>query len=352
MKVSATLKGRPDALGRRAIYIRVNDGLKRVSRSTNIRVLPKDWDKKVLSSDPQAKMKNNAIKLAILRKESALLNGSPDQKDVDFFVYCNQCVGSWEWSKKTGTIKQYWSQIAKAKRFVSVLRISQVTPEFLNSYAAHLRIIEKNEINTIWSSMKFMRTIMNQAYKQKLIAANPFHIFKMPRYKDPQIAYLTKQQVDAIEDYSLQEKCPRELKFVAAWFLIACWTGLRFSDCRAFDKKQIKGNRITVYTEKTYEPVSFPLTERLKSLLDRVDCKPLHFTNEYVNRMLKVIAEMCELKPLTFHQSRHTFGTLAASAGMRREVIAKLMGHTDLRSTAIYAKLTNPVLDSEYEKLK
>jgi site-specific recombinase XerD len=60
-----------------------------------------------------------------------------------------------------------------------------------------------------------------------------------------------------------------------------------------------------------------------------------------VNRHLKEIAEICDIKKhLTFHLSRHTFATLAISKGVSLESVSKMLGHKDIKTTQIYAKMT------------
>jgi integrase len=194
--------------------------------------------------------------------------------------------------------------------------------------------------------------MIRQALKEKKIIENPFLFFEMPKYKQPETKYLTREEVDLLDAYVQSKECPPELAFIGNWFLISCWTALRYSDCRNFDKKKIKSGRIIVYTQKTGKPVSLPFDNRLKNLFERTKYRPLNLTNEYCNRMLKVICEAAGIDPCSYHASRHTFGVMAASAGIRRETIQVLMGHQDIKSTAIYAKLVPAVVDAELLKMK
>ncbi|GHT78914.1 hypothetical protein AGMMS50262_22070 [Bacteroidia bacterium] len=71
-------------------------------------------------------------------------------------------------------------------------------------------------------------------------------------------------------------------------------------------------------------------------------------SNQHANRKLKQIAKACGIdKPLTFHMSRHTFSTLALSNGMPIESVSKILGHTKITTTQIYAKITTEKLEHD-----
>jgi site-specific recombinase XerD len=71
-------------------------------------------------------------------------------------------------------------------------------------------------------------------------------------------------------------------------------------------------------------------------------------TNQYSNVYLKKIGEMCGLKKkLTFHLSRHTFATLTLSKGVSIESVSKMLGHTNIQTTQIYARITNEKISND-----
>lgn len=344
MKVSATLKN-----GR--VYIRIADKNKRIFKKTNIRVPKQNFKEGRVTSHPNAAMYNKVIAKEILKYEAGIVSPESELGDANFKRYCLDQFSKWEKTKAPNTLKRDNSELNKLSFFDPHLKFSSLDQVWLQKYHDHLYSIG-NKPNTVWNSFKFIRKIVKRALKErpKLLQYNPFDVFDMPKYKDPNMIFLTKAQVKKIETYSL--RCREELKLIAVWFVISCRTGLRFGDMRSFNPKQIKSRRLIIYTEKKDIPVSFPMDKRLTKLLERINYKPLAVTNQYANRVLKIIGEACGIEELSFHQARHTFGTLAASAGLRREAIARLMGHTDLRSTAIYSKLTDPTLDLELQKMK
>ena len=88
----------------------------------------------------------------------------------------------------------------------------------------------------------------------------------------------------------------------------------------------------------------------LKNYIDYSDKKVLHRAisshTAYTNKDLKVIAKLAKFdKHIHFHTSRHTFATRALRKGMRIEYVSRLPGHTNIKTTQVYAKIVNQDLD-------
>ena len=72
------------------------------------------------------------------------------------------------------------------------------------------------------------------------------------------------------------------------------------------------------------------------------------FSNQKVNQYLKEIAASCGIKKeLTFHMARHTFATLTLSKGVPVETVSRMLGHTSIRTTQIYARITNKKIEQD-----
>lgn len=118
-------------------------------------------------------------------------------------------------------------------------------------------------------------------------------------------------------------------------------------------KRDIKAGRIVIYTTKTNEPVSMPFSPKLKALFESIDYKPLHYHNVHYNRLLKAVAALSGIdENISSHVSRHTFAVMCAGAGISIEVTGKLLGHSSIKTTAIYYKITNTRIDEEMKKLQ
>lgn len=342
MKVSAILKGIPDQFGRYPICIRINEGEKRTYYTTAYRAT-KDQFKKGLDESLSSKIRQIAIRI-----EMDLLESKKKYADAEFFGYASQCLKEWDKIRAYNTMRNYSVEVQKLKGFRSSFKLSEITPQFLTAYSQHLYSLD-NIATTVWTSFKFMRMVILKAKRERLIEDNPFDIFKMPAYKDPPKIFLTKEEVQKIENYIADAGAN---KFCATWFVIGCYTGLRYSDMNAFDKnKNIRSGRLIVNTIKTKEVISMPLAEKVKMLLESINYQSMFISNQKYNAALKKIAEKLAMRSFTCHTSRHTFGTMCADAGISQEVTSKLMGHRTLKSTAIYYRINNPRIDKEIEKL-
>lgn len=332
MKVTAILRGPKDSLGRQKIYIRVNRGEHRSYNPTNLRVA---------SLDKLSKPEKDFIKSVILQYELRA-NRTEKAASVRFSAYVRKNITSWENSKKPETIRQLKGELSKFTQFADPL-ISKISHETLKEYLEYCYSLG-NTTNTAWKSFKFLRLILRKAHKEKVIEENPFDLFEMPKYKDPPRSYLSKSQVLEIEK-ELPGKS-KDVQFAGYWFLISCYTGLRFSDLQSFSKKKIRDGRLVIYTAKTGEIVSLPINGKVKELLEMVDYKPIPYTNTHYNRLLKLVSP-----DLTSHTGRHTCAVLLADAGVSIEVTAKILGHSSIRSTSVYYKITNKRIDDELSRI-
>jgi integrase/recombinase XerC len=338
MKISLILKGQPDQFDRYPVVIRCSDGQKRTFRKTSV----------LLTKDQFTRFKNRSH----LPKERDLYarfldcfnEKREEKKELSFFTYCYELLRRWQDEKSPETLRHYLSELSKIKRFKAEFALSAVTAPFLENYKDYCKALG-NTNNTLWKTFKFMRVVMRRAHKERLVKENPFDIFEIPKYRDPKKQYLTEEQVRQIEAIT---DLPPEILFVKHWFLIGCYAGLRFGDMRAFDKKEnIRHGRLILYTSKTGELVSLPFTDRLKALFAKVNYQPVTYTNVHFNRLLKQIDIGV---PLSCHLSRHTFGTLCLTKGISLEATAKMMGHANIKTTAIYAQITGAKLDEEFKK--
>lgn len=344
MKVTAILKGKADEFGRFPIYIRTHKDGKRTYKKTPLRIAKNNF-KKGKVTGPLAEDYNAKIKTYLIEKEQQ--NGQKI-KDLNFYDYYNNYKKQWAISKKLSTNEKYESEIRLLKEYRARFMVSELTPEFLNDYLLHCYSLN-TQPNTVWRKFKFLRTMANLAHKDKLISSYPFDQFTMPKYRAPKRQFLTRAQVQTIEDFLPKSD---NLKLCATWFLIGCFTGLRYSDKQAFRKdKNIKDGRLIIYTAKTGEIVSMPVSEKVQSLLEGISYQNLFISNQKYNDALKRIADKCDLPAMTSHTARHTFATLAASMGISQEVTAKLLGHADIKTTSIYYKIVNERVDKEYSKI-
>jgi integrase len=345
MKVSAILKGKPDQLGRLPVVIRIAEGKKRTYHTTPFKCLEDSFHNGKIDNDEAT---NSKIRALALRYESMLLEGKKKYRDSEFFDYVDKCLKEWDKVRAYNTMRNYKAETEKIKGFRSSFKLSEVNNDFLNGYSNYLYSLG-NISTTVWTSFKFLRTVILKAHRERVIEENPFATFKIQPYKDPPKEYLTKDEVHQIEKWLPKSG---SLRLCATWFVIGCYTGLRYSDMNAFSKERnIRNNRIVLTTVKTKDVVSMPVSKKLQKLFESINYQPMFISNQKFNDALKEIGKKLALGELSCHKSRHTFGVLCADAGISQEVTARLMGHRSLKSTATYYKITNPRIDKEIKKL-
>lgn len=355
MTVRATLKGMIDQNGHQPIQIIITNNRKQFFRPTGIKILPSMFKGgRVSKEHPKSKEYNQILETRIIQLQAEFLEGLQKKKPrTPLLQYIEQSIKQLEGIGEPGTVGQYNSQLTKLKGYTSEIMLTSIDHAFLYGYQSYLKGLG-NDGNTIWSSFKFLRKFINKAIREKLLSESPFKNFPFPIYVEKIKPYLLPEEVKSIHRFINKKGCPDNLVFAGTWFLIACSTGLRLADLKLFDKKKnIHGGRLIVQTDKTFEPVGMPIDSDLKALFERVNYKPLGMSGEAYNRLLKVIiAGAGVFKRVSSHTARHTAAMTMADKGIGRDVVAKVLGHRDLRSTATYYKVSNQRLDMELKKMK
>jgi site-specific recombinase XerD len=158
------------------------------------------------------------------------------------------------------------------------------------------------------------------------------------------------------------------LQKVKDLFVFSCYTGLAYIDLIELKPQQILTNIdgvrwIKTSRAKTEICVNVPLLQPAVIILEKYMTEPRAFvrntifpgiSNQEMNRSLKMIAEICGIKKyLTFHLARHTFATtVTLMNGVPIETISKMLGHTKLSTTMIYARITQSKIGMDMELLQ
>jgi integrase/recombinase XerD len=245
------------------------------------------------------------------------------------------------------TTKHKKSYLNKINQFKPTLKMTDVNKELLTALENHCRESGNLE-NTVWSCTKFVRSIINAAVAEGVLPSNPIKGFKGARYTDPMRTVLTASEVELFEGFADNPLNSAKLRSVAAWFVFGCYTGLRYSDMARF--KGFVNDRVLIQTVKTSEIVSIFATPKIIEANARLNTAI--FSNQKMNDYLKIIAAGLGIdKKVTVHLARHTFAVEFLSRGGRLEILSKIMGHSILKTTSIYAKISDNLADSEMRRV-
>ncbi len=276
-------------------------------------------------------------------------------------------------SLKWGTLKNYFSTEKYLKQFLQErlktddIYLIQLNYKFISDFENYIRTYRPRKARKTCSNngaMKHLERLMkitNLALKMEWLEKDPFRNFKL-RYIRNERDYLTERELDLIEGTSFMTVGLNRVKDV---FLFSCYTGLSYIDIKELHPNQIligiDGNQM-IHTKraKTNESVKIPLLPRAKEILDKyreemeLTSKPLPvYSNQKTNKNLKEIAKACGIhKNITFHVARHTFATtVTLSNGVPIETVSKLLGHTKLSTTQIYARVLQKKVGEDMQNL-
>lgn len=237
------------------------------------------------------------------------------------------------------------------------VRFEDVTLELLEGYESYLRSKEYAD-TTIHTKMKHLKQPIDKSIKRRLIMYEAIDGYRWPDVGEPETHYLTLEQTEIIAQklYAGDYSYDSEMQHIAAFFLVECYSGIRFSDWGRFEiEKLINNNNLKVSTKKTGAPVYLPLNvfKRLGKVIEYIKTHNLKFklTEQTTNRILKhTIAKDLRLKfNLTTHVGRHTCGTLLGEMGYSTRAIAEVLAITE-DTAKRYIKNTRRSLLNEFEK--
>ena len=199
-----------------------------------------------------------------------------------------------------------------------------------------------------------LRNALNMAVREDVIADNPImKLSAQDKVKAPE----SQREFLTIEEVQQLEATDSPYPHIKQAFLFACYTGLRCSDVRSITWGKIvkDGEKYRLHTVmfKTKRPFYIPLSKKAMQWMpergDKTD-DDLIFENIPVQVNTKLylqpwLDKAGITKPITFHCSRHTFGTMMLTLGADIYTTSKLMGHTKVEITQIYAKIINKKKD-------
>ena len=223
----------------------------------------------------------------------------------------------------------------------------------IEEFDRQLRATISND-ETVYSYHKRLRVYLADAVRHDLLAASPYDKFRAPRGKvGDTIRYLTEEERTQLERIPLTGA----LEKARDLFIFCCYTGLAYSDMAKLQPEDFvpleNGRRgIIDKRVKTATPYRIVLLPPAEAILSKWhDVLPV-MSNQKYNQFLKIVGEAAGItQPLTSHMARHTFATWALGRGVRIEVVSKMLGHTSIQTTQIYAKVLQREVDAGYELL-
>ena len=269
-------------------------------------------------------------------------------------------------SKAPATLVKYdrtyrrLEEFMKAKYKVSDIALREIDHKFVTDFEFYLRTVSRCNENTTGKFMQIFRKIVLIAKNNGWITIDPFANYHI-HMKAVDRGYLTEQELERILQKDFDS---RRLEQVRDVFIFSCFTGLSYVDVRNLTKENVVTSFdgklwLQLHRQKTSTAVNLPLLKTPLAILKKYEDKlpdgrllPVS-SNQKLNSYLKEIADVCGIKKnLTFHLARHTFATTTTLAkGVPIETVSKMLGHTNIKTTQIYARITNDKIREDMEML-
>ncbi|HYG21008.1 MAG TPA: phage integrase SAM-like domain-containing protein, partial [Ohtaekwangia sp.] len=207
------------------------------------------------------------------------------------------------------------------KKLGPFIAFQQLTPDVVQQFKNYLAAIG-NQPPTIHKQLKYLKQYLSTAEKKGIRFKDPFVVQKIRHFRSNKLA-LTQMEVDRLEKYFDSDHCPPSHRKLLRYFLFSCYTGLRISDVKRITWNNIHDDLLIFQPKKGEDnnpkEVTVPLGTKdwkFMPVPQKGNYKIFEtFAEATSNRMLKVIAALDEVqikKKVTYHTSRHTFGSLFA----------------------------------------
>lgn len=351
------------------VQVRVYHGRERKYFSTGVRVYSDQWSEKHhVRNRADAVALNEQIDLAVSKARDCaneVIRSSGDfiwdkfvalmklgsQKAGSFIDFVGERIG--KRGNRSSTQKQHWVFYGSLVDYALIQTFNDLTLININKYEDWLR--QKGIAQTtIYAYMKRFKVYVAEAVRFGLLDRNPFEGVHYERGKPKGRKYLTKEELDTIKGLELNET----LSKVRDTFLFMCYTSLAYSDAAKFDFKRDVTERDGKFVfedkrQKTDEEYFIVLIPQAMGILERYGYKLPFFANQRMNDYLKVIAQFAGIKkPISTHYARHTGAMLALNNGVRIEAVQRMLGHANVKTTQVYAKMRTEEVEKAYDTMK
>jgi integrase/recombinase XerD len=377
------------------IYLRILKDRKAQFISLNLKIDPKDWDdekQRIRKAHPNANQLNAFLSQKVAEAQKLAYEKMSEDKSVrtneikneligvpqqqtDIFKFAKRFYDKFEDKGQHGTHDKYVVAFKKLANYMKgkPLYIEQMNLTFVKDYESYLRTELGNRQITINTNMKAIKRVIREAIDEEIIGyeKNPFLRYRLEGFKSDKV-YLTEEEILKLENLTFEEKGKLEAHRDA--FIFSTYAGgLRVSDICLLRWENFHNGYITVTTMKTTTTVSIKLPGKAMEIIDkykpethspksfifpfmderedyatngRTKLNDIRYANVAINKSLKILGKRCDIeKNISCHTARHSFATRALRRGMRIEYVSKLMAHSDIKMTQVYAKIVNEDLE-------
>ena len=381
-------KNHRNRFGAHAIMIKIGfHGSYSSMGSIGMQVLQEHWDprnKKVKGKSQQALGVNQKLRFVeselikigaevpmcddSLYKVKDIYLGKALTKSDSFFKHFDKFLDDLKVQIGKGkTLTTYQNYLVTRKHFADFLQEyrgrkdiapGELDQMMINDINIYLRTKLSMKQNSASKTVRFLKTVVLFMIKSGTIERDPFANYRF-KWKQVSRDFLSEEELASIMEKKMETPT---LEAVRDIFIFSCFTGLVYIDIANLRESDIatkSGKRwIVTSRHKTGVSCNIPLLEVPQKILQKYEGKdkkgrllPI-LSNQKMNAYLKEIADVCGIeKNLTCHVARHTFATLMLSLGVSMESVSRMLGHTNIKTTQIYARITNQKVSKDMKAI-
>ena len=240
------------------------------------------------------------------------------------------------------------------------ISMQELTPDFIKEFAVYLANDRHLAKSTIWLSCMHLKGVVGRAHDNGKIQRNVFAQFHIsPKCKER--TFLTEEELKTVMAHEFEDS---NLAFVRDLFVFMNFTALSFVDLKELTTDnivEVNGEKwIVGKRHKTGVPYQVKLLEVPLQIIEHYRNYPKENPKSVfgevnywsVCKKLKPVMKECGIdKPISAHCARHGFATMALTNGMPIESVSRVLGHTNIVTTQIYARITTQKLDNDLTML-
>jgi len=316
----------------------------------NVPMLDKQHNKETLALGENIR----ATRQIEIQKDEYGINGY-QHGDMDFLIFFTDLMKSkFNSSGNYGNWKAAKNHLEKYRP--NGILMKDINMDFLEGFQVHLLSNNKIKQNSKVSYYRKLVAAIKKAHNKKYILENPTKLVKGLKEEETKREYLTLEELRKVA------KLDCDIPAYKTAFLFSALTGLRFSDVEKLRKKDILGSKKKGYyirhkEKKTGSQEALTLSLSAINLIDLAGPKEapiipdLEYSSHNNIKLQEWINKAKIDKKITLHCARHTFATLQLTLGTDLYTVSKLLGHKEIKTTQIYAKIIDKKKQEATDKL-
>lgn len=260
------------------------------------------------------------------------------------------------------------ASLCQGRRYVSLflkdvynkqdVPLEKITPRMINDFSAYLSSERQLSGGTVWLACQQLKGVVSRAHQRGDVSWNPFAGFRIAKNIRPR-EYLSEDELITLVTHEFKKET---LSYARDIFVFAAMTGLSFIDIRELTASDIvhMGDATWIISKrhKTKVPFQVRLFDIPLTIIHKYQTNGKEKVfGELEYRVLaynikEVMKEIGISRHVTMHCARHSFAVLAINKGMPIESLSRILGHTKISTTQIYARITLQKLDKDMIELE